>query len=227
MTYAIKQETDALRNEIERHNHLYYVAASPEITDREYDRLLQTLEELEQKFPDLGSPTSPTQRVGGKPLTAFEHITHAIPMMSLDNTYTREEIRDLDTALRKLLGETPFSYVVEPKVDGVAFSLRYEDGLLVSAGTRGDGIRGDDVTANVRTIKSIPLSIETDAPVVEVRGEVYMGKQEFLALTEKQVAGKRCIQKPPQCNGRISEATRLACRSHATTGCSPLRMRRA
>ena len=186
-----------LHTVLNHHNRLYYVEGTQEISDYDYDQLYRELVDLEAQCPELATPDSPTQRVGGEPLTAFEHITHAIPMMSLDNTYTREEIRDLDTALRKLLGETPFSYVVEPKVDGVAFSLRYEDGLLVSAGTRGDGVRGDDVTANVRTIKSIPLSIETDAPVVEVRGEVYMGKQEFLALTEKQVAeGKDAFKNP-------------------------------
>ena len=182
---------------LNHHNRLYYVEGTQEISDYDYDQLYRELVDLEAQYPEFATPDSPTQRVGGEPLTAFEHITHAIPMMSLDNTYTRDEIRDLDTALRKLLGDTPFTYVVEPKVDGVAFSLRYEDGLLVSAGTRGDGVRGDDVTANVRTIKSIPLRIDTDAPVIEVRGEVYMGKQEFLALTERQIAeGKAAFKNP-------------------------------
>jgi len=186
-----------LREALEHHNRLYYIEASPEISDFEYDTLYRELADLETKHPELVTPDSPTQRVGGEPLTAFEHVTHAVPMMSLDNTYTRDEVRDLDTSLRKLLGDTPFTYVVEPKVDGVAFALRYEDGHLVTAGTRGDGTRGDDVTTNVRTINSVPLHIETDAAVVEVRGEVYMPKAEFLAFTEKQVAeGKDPFKNP-------------------------------
>ena len=188
---------DQLRTDIERHNRLYYVEGTHEISDYEYDQLYRELVDLETAFPELAAPDSPTQRVGGEPLTAFEHITHAIPMMSLDNTYTLDEVRDLDTSLRKLAGDTPFTYVVEPKVDGVAFSLRYENGTLVSAATRGDGTRGDNVTANVRTIKTVPLHIETDAAVVEVRGEVFMGKQDFLALTEKQVSeGKEPFRNP-------------------------------
>ncbi|MBT3191530.1 MAG: NAD-dependent DNA ligase LigA [Verrucomicrobia bacterium] len=182
---------------LNRHNRLYYIEARQEISDYDYDMLLKELEALERAFPELATADSPTQRVGGEPLDRFDHVTHAIPMMSLDNTYTREEIRDLDTSLHKLLGATPFSYVVEPKIDGVAFSLRYEDGLLVTAGTRGDGVRGDDVTANIRTIKSIPLRIETDAAVVEVRGEVFMEKQAFLEFTEKQIAeGKDPFKNP-------------------------------
>jgi DNA ligase (NAD+) len=182
---------------LNRHNRLYYIEAAPEISDYDYDMLLKALEGLEKQFPELATPDSPTQRVGGEPLAAFEHVSHTVPMMSLDNTYTREEIQDLDTALRRILGNTPFTYVVEPKVDGVAFSLRYEDGLLVTAGTRGDGLRGDDVTANVRTIQSVPLSIDTDAAVVEVRGEVFMEKQAFLSFTEKQVAeGKEPFKNP-------------------------------
>ena len=192
-----KPRIQELRAALDHHNRLYYVDATPEISDYDYDMLLKELESLEQQFPELVTPDSPTQRVGGEPLTTFEHVTHAVPMMSLDNTYTRDEIRDLDTSLRKLAGDTPFTYVVEPKVDGVAFALRYEDGQLVTAGTRGDGARGDDVTANVRTINSVPLHIETDASVVEVRGEVYMPKAAFLAFTEKQVAeGKEPFKNP-------------------------------
>ncbi len=176
-----------LRAAIDRHDRLYYVDAAPEISDYDYDMLFKELEALEKQFPALVTPDSPTQRVGGQPLTAFEPVTHAIPMLSLDNTYTRDEIRDLDTSLRKLLGDTPFTYVVEPKVDGVAFALRYEDGQLVSAATRGNSTRGDDVTTNVRTINSVPLHITTDAAVVEVRGEVYMGKAAFLKFREQQI----------------------------------------
>jgi len=193
----IKQNIDDLREKINHHNRLYYTEASSEISDFEYDNLYRELQNLEAEYPEYLTPDSPTMRVGGAPLTSFEHITHAVPMMSLDNTYTYDEIRDLDTQLRKLADSRPFTYILEPKVDGVAFSLRYENGILVSAGTRGDGIRGDNVTANVRTIKSIPLHIETDAAVVEVRGEVFMSKKEFLAFTEKQVAeGKEPFKNP-------------------------------
>ena len=193
----IKQSIDDLRNKINHHNRLYYTDAAPEISDFEYDTLYRELQNLEAKYPEYLTPDSPTMRVGGAPLTSFEHITHSVPMMSLDNTYTYDEIRDLDTQLRKISGGRPFTYILEPKVDGVAFSLRYENGVLVSAGTRGDGIRGDNVTANVRTIKSIPLRIETTASVVEVRGEVFMSKKEFLAFTEKQTAeGKEPFKNP-------------------------------
>ncbi len=186
-----------LRDALNHHNRLYYVEGTQEISDFEYDQLYRELVDLEAANPDLVTPDSPTQRVGGEPLDAFDRITHAVPMMSLDNTYTRDEISDLDTTLKKLLGETSFSYVVEPKVDGVAFALRYEEGILVTAATRGDGVRGDDITANVRTIKSVPLDIDTDAAIVEVRGEVFMGKKGFLRLTEAQVAeGKAPFKNP-------------------------------
>ena len=186
-----------LREQIEHHNRLYYNEAAPEISDFEYDRLYRELSDLEAEHPELASPDSPTLRVGGTPLTSFAHITHTVPMMSLDNTYTEGEIHDFDRQVRRLLGAQPFSYVLEPKVDGVAFTLRYENGVLQLAGTRGDGVRGDDITANVRTIKSIPLRIKTEAALVEVRGEVFMSKADFLAFTEKQIAeGKEPFKNP-------------------------------
>jgi DNA ligase (NAD+) len=181
-----KIRVQELRATLDRHNRLYYVEAAPEISDFEYDQLLKELESLEKQFPELVTPDSPTQRVGGEPLAGFDRVPHAIPMLSLDNTYTRGEIRNLDTSLRKLAGKTPFTYVVEPKIDGVALSLRYEDGLLVMAVSRGNSIHGDDITANVKTIKSVPLRIDTDAAVVEVRGEVFIGKKAFSALTDRQ-----------------------------------------
>ncbi len=193
----IQKRIDYLRIQLNRHNRLYYIEATPEISDFEYDKLYAELVGIEAKYPELVTADSPTLRVGGAPLSSFEHITHAVPMMSLDNTYSHEEICDLDKMLHRLLEDRTFTYILEPKVDGVAFTLRYEDGLLISAGTRGDGIRGDNVTANVRTIKSIPLRIETDAAVVEVRGEVFMDKQKFLELTEKQTAaGKEPFKNP-------------------------------
>lgn len=193
----IQKRIDDLRNKLNHHNRLYYIEATPEISDYEYDTLYRELQNLEADHPEYVTADTPTLRVGGAPLTSFENIIHAVPMMSLDNTYSHDEIRDLDKMLHRLISDRDFTYILEPKVDGVAFSLRYENGVLVSAGTRGDGIRGDNVTANVRTIKSIPLRINTSADVVEVRGEVFMAKQKFLKLTEQQTAaGKEPFKNP-------------------------------
>jgi DNA ligase (NAD+) len=154
-----RKETEKLRAEIERHNRFYYVDAAPEISDRDYDALLHRLEALEKQFPELATPDSPTRRVGGEPLKEFQNVRHTVPMISLANTYNKEELVEFDGRVRKLLGGTPYSYVLEPKIDGVAISLRYEKGVLVRAVTRGDGTTGDDVTANIRTIRSIPLRL--------------------------------------------------------------------
>jgi DNA ligase (NAD+) len=182
-----RKETEKLRKEIARHNRLYYVEAAPEISDRDYDALLKRLEALEKQFPELTAPDSPTRCVGGEPLKEFKNVRHAVPMISLANTYNKEELVEFDVRVKKLLGETPYSYVLEPKIDGVAISLRYEDGLLVRAVTRGDGTTGDDVTANIRTIKSIPLRLSNNPPaVLEVRGEVYMTRNGFAALNEER-----------------------------------------
>jgi len=177
-----------LRERLESHTRLYYVEHRPEISDRDFDLLMRELEELEQAHPELRTTDSPTQRVGGAPLDGFEHVRHSVPMISLANAFSYDEVRDFDDALRRLAPSAPFAYVVEPKIDGVAISLRYEAGILVRAITRGDGTMGDDVTANVRTIRSIPLRIDTAAPLFEVRGEVYMDKAGFAALTEQQEA---------------------------------------
>lgn len=176
-----------LRREIEGHNRLYYVDARPVISDVAYDALMEELRNLEKTHPELLTPDSPTQRVGGEPLDGFETVYHSVPMLSLDNTYVRQEIDEFDRQLSRLLGDgVARAYVVEPKIDGVAFSLRYERGLLTTAATRGDGQRGDDVTANVRTIRSIPLRIPTEADVLEVRGEIFIPKQSFLELVHLQ-----------------------------------------
>jgi DNA ligase (NAD+) len=180
----------ALRQQIEHHNRLYYQEAAPEIGDQDYDKLFRELCDLEAAHPEFQSDDSPTQRVGGTPLSAFESVRHAVPMMSLDNTYNKDEISDWMKGLPKLLPPgMPFSFMIEPKVDGVAFSLRYENGILKQAATRGSGIEGDDITANIRTIHSIPLHIpEVKAiPVIELRGEVFMPKAGFLKLTERQI----------------------------------------
>lgn len=192
-----RQRAEFLRAELERHNRLYYVEARPEISDREFDRLLRELQDLEAAHPDLATPDSPTQRVGGAPLAGFRQVKHAVPMMSLDNTYSVEEMREFDARIRKALGVESVDYVLEPKVDGVSISLRYEKGVLATAATRGDGKTGDDVTANAKTIRSIPLRIPTAAPVFEVRGEVYLGKAAFAKLNaERERAGEETFANP-------------------------------
>ncbi len=192
-----RQRAEVLRGELERHNRLYYVEARPEISDREFDRLMRELQDLEAAHPELAAPDSPTRRVGGAPIEGFQPVKHAVPMMSLDNTYSLEEIREFDARVRKALGGGAVEYVIEPKVDGVSISLRYEQGVLKVAATRGDGKTGDDITANARTIRSIPLRIPTVAPVLEVRGEAYLGKAAFEKLNrERGKAGEPLFANP-------------------------------
>ncbi len=181
----------ALAAEIRRHDHLYHVLAQPLLSDREYDRLQHELLDLEKAYPDLVTPDSPSQRVGGQPMEGFRPVTHAVPMMSLDNEYSPAEVRAFVQRLARLLPDEPLEFVVEPKVDGVAVSLRYEQGILVTGVTRGDGTTGDDITANLRTLRSIPLRLrsEPDSPppdVLEVRGEVYMTRKGFERLNQER-----------------------------------------
>src|ERR687889_623413 len=157
----IAKRAETLRAELNHHNHLYHVEAKPVVSDREYDRLMQELIDLEAQHPELASPDSPTQRVGGDVQTALKPVKHAVPMMSIDNTYNEDEVRAFDERVRKALGGAQPAYVLEPKIDGTAVSLRYEGGKLVLAATRGRGNVGDDITANARTIKSIPLVLRT------------------------------------------------------------------
>jgi len=175
-----------LRQEIERHNRLYYEEATPLISDREYDALYRELQQLEAAFPQFATPDSPTQQVGGKPLEAFAPVRHRTPMLSLDNTYSEEEVTAFFTRLEKWLPGETIAAVIEPKVDGVAISLVYENGELMVAATRGDGTTGDDVTQNVCTIRSVPQRLRpgTYPPLLEVRGEVYLPKARFAALNE-------------------------------------------
>ena len=185
---SIAERAAFLRREIARHDRLYYVEARPEVSDADYDRLYRELETLEREHPAVQSPDSPTQRVGGAPLAAFAQVRHDPPMMSLDKTHAPEDLRDFDRFLQNKLGAGQLLYVVEPKIDGVAFSLRYEQGALIRAATRGNGDVGDDITQNVRTIRTIPLQIPTTAAAVELRGEVFLPKKGFLKLTQQQVA---------------------------------------
>ncbi|MFL6528623.1 MAG: NAD-dependent DNA ligase LigA [Chthoniobacterales bacterium] len=178
-----------LRREIAAHNRRYYEEAAPTISDREYDELYRELVELEQKHPELAIAESPTQRVGGAPQKGFRQITHRAPMLSLDNTYSEEELVNFYGRIQKLLPNQEIPVVVEPKVDGVAVSLLYEKGELRYAATRGDGTTGDDITQNVRTIRSVPARLRGSAPdVLEVRGEVYMNKRGFAKLNEERTA---------------------------------------
>jgi len=184
------QRIEQLRETIARHDTLYYVQAAPEISDRDYDRLLDELKALEAAHPELVTPQSPTQRVAGRPIDGFESVTHAVAMLSIDNSYDADDVRKFDTRVREAVGEASFHYLADPKVDGVACSLRYESGRLVRAVTRGDGLTGDDVTANVRTIRSVPLELSgDDAPeVLEVRGEIYWPRSAFDACNARRLA---------------------------------------
>jgi DNA ligase (NAD+) len=178
-----------LRAEIERHNYAYYVLDAPTIPDAEYDKLFRELLELEQAHPDLAAPDSPTQRVGGVPLAEFGQVPHRVPMLSLNNAFSEEEAAAFDRRCREGLGVEEVEYAVEPKFDGLAISLIYENGVFVQGATRGDGFTGENVTANLRTVKNMPLRLAADAPArLEVRGEVLMFRSEFERLNQRQRA---------------------------------------
>src|SRR5947207_6066161 len=187
-----------LRGEIRKHDRLYHEEAAPVISDREYDRLYRELADLEKQFPDLVTPDSPTQRVGGKPLEAFAQIQHRVPMLSLDNTYSEGEVANFYARLARLLPQEKIPVVIEPKVDGVAVSLLYENGRLRHAATRGDGVVGDDITQNIETVRSIPERLRGTAPkVLEARGEVYMDKKGFEKLNaERKKSGLPLFANP-------------------------------
>lgn len=210
MTHAQAKARHAeLAAEISAHDHAYYVEAKPVISDREYDRLYQKLHELETQFPDLATPDSPTQRVGGAPLTEFKPVQHLLPMMSLDNTYSEAEVRQFVARVERLLPGERLDWIVEPKVDGVAVSVRYEKGLLTVGATRGDGATGDDITSNLRTIKSLPLNLHgraTELPkLLEVRGEVYLPTAQFARVNRERVA----VGEEPFANPRNATAGSL------------------
>jgi DNA ligase (NAD+) len=202
MSQSIQKRLAALRQEIRRHDALYYVHNRPEITDQQYDKLFTELKELEADHPELITDDSPTQRVAGRPLDGFTTIKHSVAMLSMDNTYSAEQLRQFDQRVRKNLPGQDIRYVVETKIDGVALSLRYEQGQLKLAATRGDGTHGDDITANVRTIASVPLCLSCDSikkhdgllfgdavvpDVLEVRGEVFMANSTFAELNQQRL----------------------------------------
>ena len=197
---ALQEEAAALRQQLHDHNYRYYALDDPSIPDAEYDRLLRRLQQLELQYPSLKTPDSPTQRVGAPPLSAFESVTHEVPMLSLDNAFSDKELEDFNRrVMERLKRDEPVSYVCEPKLDGVAVSLLYRDGVLVRGATRGDGTTGENITENVRTIKSIPLRLQMQNPPssLEVRGEIYMPKAGFEKLNnEARAAGQKLFVNP-------------------------------
>ena len=187
-----ERQIELLHQQLQYHNYRYYVLDDPQITDAEYDQLMRRLQELEAAFPELIRPDSPTQRVGATPLEAFGTVLHSLPMLSLDNAFSAAEVRDFDARIKRQLGQSDsIEYVAEPKIDGLAVELVYVDGLFVQGSTRGDGVRGEDITQNLRTIKTIPLRLIAVAQVplpqrLEVRGEVYMTKRDFQRLNARR-----------------------------------------
>jgi DNA ligase (NAD+) len=197
---SIRKAINDLRAEIQRHEDLYYLHDNPEISDREYDALIEKLRQLEEKNPELISPDSPTQRVGGKPAAAFPEFLHRRPMLSLDNSYNIDELRAFDERCRKLADGAALEYVAELKIDGLSLSSHYQDGLFVRGVTRGDGQRGEDVTANVRTIRSVPLKLRAKSSPgreIEVRGEAYLPRKIFERINaEREEEGEPRFANP-------------------------------
>ena len=200
MSSSTRQKIETLRKEIIEHDYRYYVLAQPTISDEEYDRLMHRLQELEQQNPALITPDSPTQRVSGQITKEFPAVTHTIPMLSLSNTYNEDEVREFDRRVRENLGSTEYRFVSELKFDGIAVCLRYQNGIFVQGATRGDGSQGDDITQNLKTIRSIPLHIRPvrkELRTLEVRGEVYMKRSDFLHMNEeRQLSGEKIFANP-------------------------------
>ncbi|MEX2229072.1 MAG: NAD-dependent DNA ligase LigA [Dehalococcoidia bacterium] len=184
---AARERAEQLRAQIRYHDHRYYILEQPEVGDSQYDALIRELRELEERFPDLITPDSPTQRVAGEPVEGFDVVLHREPMLSLGNVFDRDELRAWHQRLVRIVEHERFHFVCEPKIDGLAISLVYRDGRFAVGATRGDGLRGEDVTANLRTLRSLPLRLDADAPrAFEVRGEVYMAKSEFARLNDER-----------------------------------------
>ena len=194
----VKKEIERLRAEIEHHNRLYYLDATPEISDFEFDTLLRELQNLEAKYPEYFDPTSPTQRVGGAPFEGdFPTVIHDPPMLSIENAYSIDELREWHERVLRGLGRETVEYEAELKIDGVSISLLYENGILARGATRGDGARGDDVTPNVRTVRALPLKLDTKIKRLEVRGEIYIAKRDFAKLNEAiEEAGHEPLANP-------------------------------
>src|SRR4029077_3898977 len=182
----VRQEIEELRDQLRRHEHLYYVLDKPEITDAEYDALMRRLQGLEAQHPELITPDSPSQRVGGKAREGFVKVPHSSPMLSLDNALNEDEMREFDRRVRDLLRGEPFEYVAELKLDGLSMAVHFRKGQFAQAVTRGDGLVGEDVTENARSIRSMPLKAKTDLPALEARGEVIMPRKSFEKLNAER-----------------------------------------
>lgn len=204
MSGNIEERIKELREIINYHNHKYYVEDNPEISDFEYDTLYRELENLESMRPDLITPDSPTQRVGGKPLEGFDKVVHAVQMQSLADVFNEDELFAFDQRVREALGDD-VEYVVEKKIDGLSVALEYENGRFVRGSTRGDGIVGEDVTQNLKTVKSIPMVLRENIPLLEVRGEVFISKKDFIKINEEQEA----LEQPLFANPRNAAAGSL------------------
>ena len=206
MSSQVAKQIDTLREEIRDHDRRYYVEAAPQISDLQYDRLLSTLKDLETEHPELVTADSPTQRIGDEPLDQFEQVTHRVPMLSIENTYSPEELLKYHERIEKLLPDEPIEWVVELKIDGVAASLRYENGILVQATTRGNGEVGDDITHTIRTVVDAPLRlVGSHVPsVLEVRGEVYMTNSRLVELNEQR---KQAEEQPYANTRNLAAAT--------------------
>ena len=194
----VKSKIDKLKDTIAYHNHLYYVEDNPKISDFEYDQLMKELESLEKKHPELITPDSPTQRVCGKPIEGFETVVHTVPMQSLTDVFNAQQLRDFDQRVRSSLGVSDIEYIVELKIDGLSVSLEYQEGAFTRGSTRGDGIVGEDVTHNLRTIKSIPLKLRESIPYLEVRGEVFISRSDFMALNAQREAEEQPLFANPR-----------------------------
>src|SRR5437773_5915690 len=182
------KEIEHLREVLRHHEHLYYVLDQPGITDAEYDALMRKLSDLEAEHPELIAPDSPTQRVGGKPREGFVKVRHSSAMLSLDNALNEAELREFDRRVRDLLKDAPYQYVAELKMDGLSMAARYRDGYFEQAITRGDGLVGEDVTENARTVRSLPLRVRSNLPAFEVRGEAIMNRRAFERLNDQRDA---------------------------------------
>src|SRR5260370_31397868 len=202
MRKNVAEEAEELRTSLRHDEHLYYVMDQPEITDAEYDALMRRLQALEEAHPEYASPDSPTQRVGGKPREGFVKVAHSAAMLSLDNALDEAELRDFDRRVKDLLGQEPYTYVAELKLDGLSLAVQYRNGRFAQAVTRGDGSVGEDVTENTRTIKSIPLRAPGS---FEVRGEVVFNKKAF----EKLNAERELAELPRFANPRNAAAGSL------------------
>ncbi|WP_376741795.1 NAD-dependent DNA ligase LigA [Pelotomaculum terephthalicicum] len=194
---SARERAEILRRELETHNYNYYVLDAPVISDAQYDKMMRELEQIEEKFPVLVTPYSPTQRVGGKPREGFVTVRLLSPMLSLSNAFDEGELRDFDRRVRQALAGENVEYVVELKIDGLAVSLYYEDGVFVRGSTRGDGETGEDISENLKTIRSVPLRLRRPVPRLEVRGEVFMSKKSFSMLNEaREEAGEPLFANP-------------------------------